>query len=99
MHTMRSAFKRWLILHGEEFRAHGYIRIPSWFSWYIRNNKEWEYNVTNYNEDVHCNRIEYTYENRRRFRGAYSFDISDDELTELQRPKFIRSKNGENREN
>lgn len=27
-HTMRSAFKRWLILHDEEFRTHRYIRIP-----------------------------------------------------------------------
>lgn len=90
MYTMRSAFKRWLILHGEDFRAHGYIRIPSWFRWYIRKNKEWAYKVTDYDVDVYCNHREYSYEDRRKFRGEYSFSISDKELKNLHRPEWIK---------
>ena len=38
-YTMRSAFKRWLILHNEEFRIYKGrdIQLPHWFRHYIRN--------------------------------------------------------------
>lgn len=79
-HTMRSAFKRWLVLHNEENRVAHYIRIPNWFRWYVRKNKDWKYTV-NYGEiDYHCNICELDYEQRRRYKGYYTFDISDEEL-------------------
>lgn len=89
-HTMRSAFKRWLVLHDEEFRSHGYIRIPNWFRHYIRKNKEWKYTVINEHENYYCNKCEYDWNTRRRFKGFYSFNISDEELLELQRAEWIK---------
>lgn len=84
-HTMRSAFKRWKTLHGEN--TDGYIRIPYWFRWYIRKEKDWRYDVTHEREDIYCNRHEMDYNQRRRFKGQYTFEISDEELLQLQRPK------------
>lgn len=89
-HTMRSAFKRWLVLHNEENRVAHYIRIPNWFRWYVRKNKAWKYTV-NYGEiDYHCNICELDYEQRRRYKGYYTFDISDEELLQLQRAEWIK---------
>ena len=65
---MRSAFKRWKMLHGEN--TDGYIRIPPWFRWYI-------HDVIHEREDIYCNRHEMD----------YTFEISDEELLQLQRPK------------
>lgn len=53
-HTMRSAFKRWCILHNEESR----IRIPNWFRYYIRENTQWKYIVIDEAEDYYCNKCE-----------------------------------------
>lgn len=89
-HTMRSAFKRWLILHNEEFRSHGFVRIPNWFRHYIRNNKTYSYTVTNEAQNYYCNKCEMDWNERRRFKGVYSFDISDEELLELQRAEWIQ---------
>lgn len=89
-YTMRSAFKKWLILHGEESRAHGYIRVPNWFRHYIRKNKNWSYTVVNNKENYYCNSREMDYNERRRFKGYYSFDISDDELLNIQRAEWIK---------
>ncbi|MFR7559994.1 MAG: hypothetical protein ACLUVX_09060 [Lachnospira pectinoschiza] len=91
-HTMRSAYKRWLILHNEEFRfrASGHIRIPNWFRYYIRNTKEWEYTLINSERDYYCNKCEMDYEQKRRFKGYYTFEISDDELLQLQRAEWIK---------
>lgn len=86
-HTMRSAFKRWLILHNEPWRAKGYIRIPSWFRWYIRKNYVWEYHIT----DMICRNYYKIYGgDPRRFKGRYSFKITDEELINLQRPEWIK---------
>ena len=73
-HTMRSAFKRWLVLHNEEWRNTGYIRIPHWFRYYIRRNTFWRF----------------VYDNLYDYKGHYSFYIGDDELIELQRPEWIK---------
>lgn len=89
-YTMRGAFKRWLILHEEEFRAHGYIRVPNWFRHYIRKNKSWSYTVVNNKENYYCNACGMDYNERRRFKGYYSFDISDDELLNIQRAEWIK---------
>lgn len=86
-HTMRSAFKRWLTLHDEEYRAHGYIRVPYWFRYHIRNTKEWRYTVVDHNRDYYCNKREMDYDQRRIYKGYYSFEISDNELLQLQRVK------------
>lgn len=91
-HTMRSAFKRWLILHDEEYRSHGYIKIPYWFRYYIRDNKEWSYQVVDDRHDWFCNKCEMDYDSRRVFNGFYSFEISDEELINLKRPKWIKAK-------
>lgn len=67
---MRSAFIRWLRLHNEDFRSHGYVRIPNWFRWYIRNNYEWSYQVYSKNKNHYkapCNRM---------YKGFYQFEIS-----------------------
>lgn len=89
-YTMRSAFKRWLILHNEEFRVYGYIRIPNWFRHYIRNTREWRYTLINSNDDYYCNKCEMDYNQRRRYKGYYTFEISDTELLQLQRPEWIK---------
>lgn len=89
-HTMRSAFKRWLVLHNEEWRNTGYIRIPNWFRYYIRKNKDWSYTVINEEENYYCNRCEMDYNQRRIFKGYYLFEISDNELLNLQRAKWIK---------
>ena len=39
-HAIRSAFRRWMILHNEESRDRGYIRLPNWFRHYVRNSAE-----------------------------------------------------------
>lgn len=89
-HTMRSAFKRWLVLHNEEWRNTGYVRIPNWFRHYIRKNKDWSYTVINNKENYYCNRHEMDYNQRRKFKGYYLFEISDEELLNLQRTKWIK---------
>jgi hypothetical protein len=89
-HTMRSAFKRWLILHNEEFRTHGYIRIPHWFRHYIRNTTEWHYMVDDVHQAYYCNKQELEMNRRRRFKGHYVFEISDVELLNLERPEWLK---------
>lgn len=89
-HTMRSAFKRWLILHNEEWRARGYIRIPNWFRHYIRQNKEWSYTVLNDHANYYCNQCEMDWNSRRRYKGYYTFEITDEELINLQRAEWIK---------
>ena len=73
-HTMRSAFKRWCILHNEESR----IRIPNWFRYYIRGNTQWKYVVIDEAEDYYCNKCEMDYEQRRKYKGYYIIEISDE---------------------
>lgn len=90
-HTMRSAFKRWLILHNEEYRMNCHIRIPNWFRWYVRKNKDWKYTVNSSITNYHCNICELDYEQRRRYKGYYTFDISDKELLQLQRAEWMKS--------
>lgn len=85
-HTMRSAFKRWCILHNEESR----IRIPNWFRYYIRENTQWKYIVIDEAEDYYCNKCEMDYEQRRQYKGYYIIEISDEELLELQRDEWIK---------
>lgn len=89
-YTMRSAFKRWLILHDEECRAHGYIRVPNWFRHYIRNTREWDYTVINKDCNYYCKQHKMDYNQKRRYKGYYTFEISDDELLQLQRAEWIR---------
>lgn len=91
---MRSAFIRWCQLHNEEYRIGGYIRRPNWFRYYIRNNCEWNYHITTYYQN--CFRrngidINVMDKNQRRtYKGFYIFDISDDELLNLQRAEWIK---------
>lgn len=87
-HTMRSAFKRWLILHDEEFRTHRYIRIPHQFRHYIRNTKKWKYTIINKQSDYYCNIHNLNDNQRRMYKGYYTFDIDDEELMNLQRPEY-----------
>lgn len=89
-HTMRSAFKRWLILHNEEWRNTGYVRIPNWFRHYIRQHTDWSYTVTHEQSAYYCNKCELNYDALRRYKGHYTFDISDEELLSLQRAEWIK---------
>ena len=89
-HTMRSAFKRWLILHNEEWRNTGYVRILNWFRHYIRQNTDWPYTVTHEQSACYCNKCELDYNARRRYKGHYAFDINDEELLSLQRAEWIK---------
>ena len=89
MYSMRSAFKRWLVLHGEQSRTMGNFRIPYWFRYYIRQNTVWTYTVADEQIDCWCNRREMDYDERRRYAGNYSFSVSDEELLNLERPKEI----------
>lgn len=89
-HTMRSAFKRWLVLHNDEWRNTGYVIVPHWFRHYIRQNTDWSYTVTNYKYAYHCNKCELDYNARRRYKGHYTFHISDKELLELQRAEWVK---------
>lgn len=90
-HTMRSAFKRWLVLHNEEWRFNaGHIRIPHWFRHYIRHDTEWTYQINNENEELYCNKCELDNNVRRRYKGHYVIWISDEKLLKLQRPEWIK---------
>ncbi len=90
-YTMRSAFKQWLILHNEEWRAkNGYVRIPHWFRHYIRKNTNWKYKLTFSSDEEYCNRCELDYNARRRYKGHYVIEISDEELLSLQRAEWIK---------
>lgn len=84
-HTMRSAFKRWLILHDEVFRTRGYIRVPNWFRWHIRSNYQWEYTVLN----KYKNYYKQNPANKRGYKGFYEFYIKDEDLIKLERPEYI----------
>ncbi|CCX57440.1 hypothetical protein [Veillonella sp. CAG:933] len=84
-HTMRSAFKRWCVLHKEN-----HVRIPNWFRHYIRKNTQWGYIVIDEDEDYYCNKCEMDYEQRRQYKGYYTIEISDEELLELQRVEWIK---------
>lgn len=89
-HTMRSAYRRWMTLHNEEKRPGCRIRLPKWFCVYVRSHKDWKYLVTNEKSDIYCNRHELDYEARRRYKGRYLFEISDEELLLLERPEWIK---------
>ena len=89
-HTMRSAWKRWQALHNELSSVARRVRIPHGFRHYIRNNFEWQYILYNEDDDIYCNRCELDYNARRRYKGHYVFDISDEELLELERPEWIK---------
>lgn len=97
---MRSAFKRWLVLHNEEWRLKGHVRIPHWFRHYIRQTREWDFVVSNGSyyirfrptdiPPVLTNFKELDKHTRRtRYKGYYIFEISDEELFTLQRPEYI----------
>lgn len=85
-HTMRSAFKRWCVLHNEKCR----VRIPNWFRHYIRHNTQWAYTVIDEDVDYNCNQCEMDYDQRRQYKGYYTIEISDEELLELQRAVWIK---------
>lgn len=85
-HTMRSAFKRWCVLHNEKCR----VRIPNWFRHYIRHNTQWAYTVIDEDVDYYCNQCEMDYGQRRQYKGYYTIEISDEELLELQRAEWIK---------
>lgn len=78
-----------MILHNEEFRASGYIHIPSWFRYYIQNTKEWKYTLINSKDNYYCNKHEMDYDQRRGFKGYYTFEISDEELLQLHDDNMI----------
>ena len=87
--TMRSAYKRWAILHHESSRfAGGFTRIPYWFRYYIRNNANWTYFVTNKNDQKKCNKAHLTDDECRVYRGHYAIYISDAELLNLRCPDW-----------
>ena len=83
---MRSAFKRWCVLHNEKCR----VRIPNWFRHYIRHNTQWAYTVIDEDVDYNCNQCEMDYDQRRQYKGYYTIEISDEELLELQRAVWIK---------
>ena len=93
-YTLRKAFKRWLVLHHEEHRmcSGSNVRIPGWFHYYILKNTDWKYTIINEYNDRFANLHELDCNERRRFKGYYSFCISDEELLNLQRPKWIMTK-------
>ena len=86
-YTMRSAFKQWLILHNKNYRHH--MRVPNWFERYIRNDKDWSYIVDNEIENYYCNKYELTYEDRRRYKGHYILQITDEELLKIESPYWL----------
>jgi len=89
-HTMRSAFKRWCILHNEEKEHWNNLRIPNWFRHYVRTHIGWSYTVHDERIAKHCNLCEMDYDERRKFKGNYSFEISDEELLKLERPEWVK---------
>lgn len=54
------------------------------------NTREWRYPLINSNDDYYCNKCEMDYNQRRRYKGYYTFEISDTELLQLQRPEWIK---------
>ena len=59
--------------------------------WYIRNTRKWEYTITERNSyNYYCGENESNYEQKRRYKGYYTFEISDDELLQLERPEWIK---------
>lgn len=89
-YTMRSAFKRWLVLHNEECRNTSYVRIPNWFRHYIIQNTDWAYTVIHEETERYCNKCEMNYDQRRRYKGYYTFYITDEELLNLQRAEWVK---------
>lgn len=89
-YSMRSAFKRWLIIHNELYHITGYIRIPNWFRHYLRKNHKWTYIITNKDENHHFDATAKDWNSKRKYKGQYSFHISDLELKILQRPQWIK---------
>lgn len=86
MYTMRSAFLRWLYLHDESWRAKNHVKIPNWFRWYIRNNCKWEYHVNSNSR----NYFNVSTNSKRAFKGFYHFNVTDEELINLQRAEWIK---------
>lgn len=64
--------------------SRGYIRLPNWFRWHIRNNYEYVY-IT----DNDCHQGIKDINRKRMYRGHYVFNISDEALIELKRPVYI----------
>lgn len=89
-YTMRSAFKHWLELHNEKPRISGPLRIPNWFRFYIRNNTDWSYTLINESLNHACNAFGLDSYAKRRHKGFYTFEISDEELLNLERPEWIK---------
>ena len=89
-HTMRSAFKRWLLLHHEFEKNKGYVRIPNWFRHYLRKNHEWKYTISNYDKNYNYNIEDIEWNKKRKYKGFYTFFISDFELENLQRAEWIK---------
>lgn len=77
-------FAQWRI------RVHRYVRFPYWFRYYIRDNKEWKYTVVNEQETYYCNKCELDYNQRRRYKGYYTFEISDKELLNIERHLYVK---------
>lgn len=85
-HTMRSAYRRWMILHEEcLWKTRGHVKVPAWFRWHIRKNYDWNYYITDFK---YRNYYKNNGGNPRRFKGHYLFQITDDDLINLQKPKW-----------
>ena len=68
----------------------GYVRIPNWFRHYLRKNYEWKYTISNYDRNYHYNIEDINWNKKRKYKGFYTFFISDFELENLQRAEWIK---------
>lgn len=79
LYTMRSAYKRWLLLHEEKIKS-SFGSAPIWFEIEIRKRSKWVYinfdgRITN---------------GHRITGGTYQIEINDDALFSIERPEFDR---------
>lgn len=94
-YSLRSAYIKWLELHNETHRiqtGRNGVRIPKWFSEYIRNDCSCP--LISYKEETnnYCNRREMTLKQRRDYihYGYYSVYLTDEQLLNLNRPEWIK---------
>ena len=79
-----------MVIHNESEKNNGYVRIPNWFRHYLWKNHEWKYTISNNDRNYHYNIEDFNWNKKRKYKGVYTFFISDFELENLQRAEWIQ---------
>lgn len=90
-YTLRRAFRRWKMLHGEECSDTDSmkIRVPSWFGYEIRKICPWTYKCNRWDCAVHLYKSK---DDKRKYNGIYTLIASDNTLLKIERPVYPKIK-------